>query len=1003
MRMHDYKFLRSVKWLSLLLTGCVGLYVCVLFADENLANTQNDAPIAENSENASTITPDQKIAETVAPEAQQSLQKPVAAEPIAQTVPPTTQNIPVETKALETPAQQPVNHDPIAQNTPSPPAKPKTVLINFNNVAITEYIRFISRITNKNFVFDEHDLQFNVTIVSEEPTTIENIMSALMQELRIHGLSLLEEGNNLIIHHNPAVNSISRVVADGAEADSFKQSELVTRLFRLNTVDPDKAASILKPLVSSSAIVEVFKDTNYVIVTDIASNIAQISKLLKSIDAPNSGLVIGQFVVRNGYIDTLIELAQKIMQPIAQEQPLTFVPHRASNSIFVVSNPFLMERILSILQYLDQNQGTTRIFDLKELKFTPEGALIAPGAAAEVGGNIVVPGGTGSGWQIDLDGNWIYRPVQKPGVPQGTTPPEGLWSTDEHGNWRFEIGAKSLTPGEAPGVTVGPEGNWKLDSQGIWVFQLSPGKSISSTRVTIPPSGWHLDVEGNWIYRLGQQPGVTATTPPQGQWYADANGNWRFEVGVKPLIPGGAAGAAVGPEGQWKLDSQGIWVFQLAKGKSISAERVNVPRRGTAELPAGHIERTQFYIYKLFFRRGDQIQQALAKIGASLQISAFANGELTAAINSIQWIEASNSLIFTGSADTIEKMRQLIAEIDVPLRQIFLEMLILDTTVDDSMQYGVNWGTRFGGANTAGSQAFLSTGSPLSIGLSTTGPNSIPSATSLALTPGFNQGIIGQSLRHGGLTFSSIGALVHALHSRTDTNVLLNPKILVEDNVTAEIFVGINTQFPTQAITNDQGVIITQNFEFRDVGTRLRVTPQISDSGLITLTIEEEVSNVTTNPFGAGGSGSVGGGGNGSVGVIGPTTSRSNTKTRIHLPDGYFLVMSGIIQDVDTRTRDQVPCVGGIPFIGAAFSDKTHNDNKRNLLIFVRPKIIETTEEIDDITRHQQDIFWYKGKSKKMWQYETDEMLDFLNLPRCSDDPCREEACDPCDHSADRP
>src|SRR5262249_10137100 len=116
---------------------------------------------------------------------------------------------------------------------------PKTILINFNNVAITEYLRFISRISGKNFIFDEADLQFNVTIISEEPTSIENVMTALLQELRIHDHDLIEQGNNLIIHRNTKVNSISRVVANEYD-ESIPGSEIITQVFRLNTLQPEK-------------------------------------------------------------------------------------------------------------------------------------------------------------------------------------------------------------------------------------------------------------------------------------------------------------------------------------------------------------------------------------------------------------------------------------------------------------------------------------------------------------------------------------------------------------------------------------------------------------------------------------------------------------------------------------------------------------------------------------------------------------------------------------------
>lgn len=775
---------------------------------------------------------------------------------------------------------------PVGQQSLEPPsepsAKPKTILINFNNVAVTEFIRFISKISNKNFVFNEADLQFNVTIVSEEPTTIDNIMTALLQELRINGLTMIEEGNNIVIHKNPLVNAISTVVSGSEPEPIPRNAQIITRLFRLNTVDPDKAATILRPLVSASAIVEVFRETNYVIVTDLASNIAQIEKLLKSIDAPNSGLSIGQYVVKNGYIDSLINIADSIMKPIAQEQPLIFVPHRAANSIFIVANPFMIERTLSILQYLDQNQGLTRIFDLKDLKFSPEAAR-------------------SGGWQLDESGKWVYRPFQEPGVPSVAHPPSGYWYIDDQGNWRFQAG----------GIPPGPEG---------------------------------------------------------------------------------MAGVGVGPEGQWRLDSNGIWVFQLAPGKSISPERIARPAQGLAELPVGHIERTQFYMYKLNYRKGDQVQIALGRIAMSLRAAGSTNPDLITTLESVQLVEATNALIFTGTVESLTKVSELITEIDIPVRQVFIEMLILNTTIQDSLLFSVDWGTRFGGGNWAGSQAWLSNGSTLPSGLDTTGlsipaPGGqglplTPNANNLARNPGFSQGIVGQTLTMGNLHFNSIGALVQALHGRIEEDILICPKLLVEDNTPAQIFVGINTPYPVQAIANNFGTIVTQNFEYRNVGTQVNVTPLIGDNGMITLTILEQVSSVvtaTTVP--------------GTVG--GPTTSLNTTTTRVHIPNGYFLILSGMMEDDDLLNRQEIPCLGGLPIIGGAFSNRNRNCSKRNLMIFLRPVIIETEEEIDNITKHQQDIWIYKNRMKPSWKYEVDEALEFLNLPPATDEPWRQ--CQECD------
>lgn len=739
---------------------------------------------------------------------------------------------------------------------PEPVDPNKTILINFNNVAITEYIRFISRISNRNFVFDENDLQFTVTIVSEEPTTIDNIMTALLQELRIHDLELIEQDNTIIIHRNSKVAAISKVVTENESMNDVKNADIVTKVFRLNTLEADRAAVILKPMVSASALVEVLKQTNHLIITDLSSNIREISALLKSLDSPQSGLVIGQYVARTQPTEALIAIAAKIIEPIAHDQKVFFIPHRAANSIFIVSSPYLVERTISILKYLDQTAATTQILNPKDLNFLEGQGGLAPGQ-----------------WVLDKNGNWQFIPG--PPIHGGKTPPKGNWKVDDQGNWYFEQGEP--IPGNA-----GPEGKWVLDKDGNWVFQLTPGKSISP-------------------------------------------------------------------------------------GSLQRRERIN------AELPVGHIERTQFFIYKLQYRKGEQIARALGRIADSLAVSSqgTTNADLLAAIYSVQWIEASNSLIFTGTTDAINKLKELIAGIDVPLRQVLLEMLIIETDITDSLNFSTNVAANFGGGNTSGAEAFLSGASTLPAGMATTGigvtPNAAPQATNLT---GFVLGIIGQTITHNGTEYASLGALVKALTTRSITRIIMNPKVLTEDNSPAELFVGINTQFPTQSIANNLGTIVTQNFEFRDVGTTIRVTPIIGNNDIVTLEIQEEVSSVVSGGVTSGQT----------TQVIGPTTKVNRTTTKVHVPNRFFLILSGMLNDQDERNRTQVPCLGSVPVIGAAFSDKQVKDTKQNLMIFIHPIIIDTEEEIDNITRHEQNVWRLKNRRPKEWVWETEEAMDFFNI-----------------------
>src|SRR5579872_5706028 len=118
-----------------------------------------------------------------------------------------------------------------------------TYTINFNNVSIIEYIRFISKIANLNFVFDENELQFTVTIVSEEPISVKNILSALVQVLRIHGLRLLEQENNLLITKSGDVNQISTIVSSDLPNSTSNNSPIVTRVFRIKVANPNSIAT----------------------------------------------------------------------------------------------------------------------------------------------------------------------------------------------------------------------------------------------------------------------------------------------------------------------------------------------------------------------------------------------------------------------------------------------------------------------------------------------------------------------------------------------------------------------------------------------------------------------------------------------------------------------------------------------------------------------------------------------------------------------------------------
>jgi type III secretion protein C len=224
--------------------------------------------------------------------------------------------------------------------------------INFNNVSILEYIRFVSRIFNVNFVFEEADLQFKVTVVSEEPVSPQNVMSVLIQILRAHSLYILEQENNLFITKSTDVHQIPTVISSEAE-DQDSDAALITRVFRIKNANLNTLVTILKPMMSQGALIESSLETRQLLVTDIKTNVDKISTLLMSLDAPHSPLEVDSYTAKNVPPSQLVALVYQLITPFSEGNPHILVPQSDTNTIFIVSTPYLIEKTLALLADLD--------------------------------------------------------------------------------------------------------------------------------------------------------------------------------------------------------------------------------------------------------------------------------------------------------------------------------------------------------------------------------------------------------------------------------------------------------------------------------------------------------------------------------------------------------------------------------------------------------------------------------------------------------------------------
>ena len=414
----------------------------------------------------------------------------------------------------------------------------------------------------------------------------------------------------------------------------------------------------------------------------------------------------------------------------------------------------------------------------------------------------------------------------------------------------------------------------------------------------------------------------------------------------------------------------GYYVIHSQEGDdSSSMEEFSLPREGVLASLNPQIEKTlgdpsecyEFFVYKLQYHEGPEIEESLKKIALDLRSQPEAPLKLINAIQSLQWVRATNSLLFSADPATLEKLSRLVDSLDVPLRQVFIEVLVIETDVKKSMDFGLQWaaGGKYG-SKVGGGAGNFAPGANFQKGFASTmkGINATNTPTGLdqlPLLPGFDLGVIGDVITHCGKSYLSLGALVSALQLDRTSTIVLNQKIITQDNKNSTIFVGDNIPFTGSIVqTVGQSQQTTANIEYRDIGVSLSITPRLGEGDVITLSLNEEITESLDHDFM-----------NDMAQVNGIRTTKTNMATHVHVPDKHFLVLSGMIRNTKVHHKSGIPCLGGLPVIGAAFSKTHQDDEKRNVIIFVRPHIIHSFKDYQNVTQAQEETYRSQADEKE--------------------------------------
>ncbi len=350
---------------------------------------------------------------------------------------------------------------------------------------------------------------------------------------------------------------------------------------------------------------------------------------------------------------------------------------------------------------------------------------------------------------------------------------------------------------------------------------------------------------------------------------------------------------------------------------------------------------------------------------------ALLQGQLQSAVPP-QFDQRTNTIYYRENRSNLDKIKLFLETIDRPTKQVMIEARLVEVTANPRQSYGINWAGVVGSSGTP--QTIKYGGSTIATqtvanaqSVTNTVVNGVPTQTTTPLLDANGIQIQGKQigalpaalisngkldgqdfLFHG--TNGAGGAIGDALGSQlailsvpamsltmrllnedADAEFLAHPRIVTSNNLKATIKITRAQPVPQLNFNEQTAQAVFSGFQDKEFGNTLEVTPSINKDGYISMQVKPEISNkVADATFAFGG-----------ATVTSPVIDKRTLDSNVLIHTGDTLAIGGLLQDEQTKGRTKVPMLGDIPILGYLFQEKLTQRNKRNLLIFVTPTIIE--------------------------------------------------------------
>ena len=277
--------------------------------------------------------------------------------------------------------------------------------------------------------------------------------------------------------------------------------------------------------------------------------------------------------------------------------------------------------------------------------------------------------------------------------------------------------------------------------------------------------------------------------------------------------------------------------------------------------------------------------------------------------------ELNNAVLVWGTKSEFSKIESTLKRLDLPPTQVLIEASIVEVTLTDDLQYGLQW---------AFSDSRSTTGYTGS-GLLSNNTKIEDSGSLVKPTNGFSY-----TLKN---PLGNVRAVLTALSAKTTLKMIASPSLMVLDNHTASIIVGNQTPIQAGTLTNSDTLVTSTNIQYKDTGVNLMVTPSVNAGNIVTLQVDQSVTDV---------------GGQDEI-----TKQRfflqRQLSSKVAVRSGESIVMGGLIQETGNGSKSGVPVLHEVPLFGNLFG-ATRNDSKRTeLLVVITPRVVRSDVEITEV------------------------------------------------------